>query len=260
MAVFSAGNGTVGDLVVASGGTVAPGNSIGQLNVTGDVTFQAGSIYNAEVDSNGTADKIAASGSITIDSGSQLSLAANSNYRLLTDYQLLTAGTGITGQFDSIASDFAFLSPDLTYTAAGISLRVNRNGLGFGSAGTTRNRVATAGGIESLGSGNALYDAVLGLNAATADQAFRQVSGDIYPSIVGALAEDSRFVRDAIEQRLSGVKAAARASGQAGQGASDYQAWSQGFGSRGSMGRNGRRRARSQHRRPPDGSRRHVVG
>jgi autotransporter-associated beta strand protein len=227
------GNGTVGNLVVASGGKVAPGNSIGQLNVAGDVTLQNGSIYEAEVDNTGHADLLKATGTITIDSGARLSLAASSNYRLLTDYQLLSAA-GITGQFDSVLTDFAFLSPDLTYTATGISLQVSRNGLSFASAGTTRNRVAAAGGIENLGSGNALYDAVLSLNASTADQAFRQVSGEIYPSIVGALAEDSRFVRDAVEQRLSGVKTAARAADQAGQGVSDYQAWSQGFGSRGS--------------------------
>lgn len=227
------GNGTVGNLLIASGGTVAPGNSIGQLNVTGNVTFEAGSIYEAEVASNGQADLLKATGSITIDSGSRLSIAANSNYRLMTSYQLLAADLGITGQFGSVASDFAFLSPDLTYSASGISLRVNRNGLGFASAGTTTNRKAAAGGIESLGGGNALYDAVLSLNASTADQAFRQVSGEIYPSIVGALAEDSRFVRDAVEQRLSGAEDAARAAGQAG--ASGYQAWSQGFGSKGSM-------------------------
>ncbi len=228
------GNGTVGNLVVASGGKVAPGNSIGQLNIAGNVTLQNGSVYEAEVDNTGHADLLAATGTITIDSGARLSLAANSNYRLLTNYQLLAAA-GITGQFDSVLTDFAFLSPDLTYTATGISMQVARNGAGFASVGTTRNRVAAADGIESLGSGNALYDAVLSLNASTADQAFRQVSGEIYPSIVGALAEDSRFVRDAVEQRLSGVKEAARVAGQAaGQGASDYQAWSQGFGSKGS--------------------------
>lgn len=226
------GNGTVGNLVVASGGKVAPGNSVGQLTA-GNVTLQSGSVYEAEVDNTGHADLLKSTGSITIDNGARLSIAANSNYRLLTNYQLLSAA-GITGQFDSISSDFAFLSPDLTYSATGISMQVNRNGLGFASAGTTGNRKATAGGIESLGSGNALYDAVLSLNASTADQAFRQVSGEIYPSIVGALAEDSRFVRDAVEQRLSGVKALARTSEQAGQGVSDYQAWSQGFGSKGS--------------------------
>ncbi|WP_370677862.1 autotransporter domain-containing protein [Pleomorphomonas sp. PLEO] len=228
------GNGTVGNLVVASGGKVAPGNSIGQLNVAGNVTLQNGSVYEAEVDTAGHADLLKATGSITIDSGARLSLAANSNYRLFTNYELLSAPAGVSGQFDSIVSDFAFLSPDLVYSASGISFKVNRNGLGFASAGTTRNRVAAAGGIESLGSGNALYDAVLSLNAATADQAFRQVSGEIYPSIVGALAEDSRFVRDAVEQRLSSTKAVARAADQAGQATSDYQAWSQGFGSKGS--------------------------
>ncbi len=228
------GNGTVGDLLVASGGTVAPGNSIGRLNVAGDVTFEAGSTYEAEVDGSGNSDMIAASGSIFINGGSLYFIAAGSDFDPMTDYQILSAGVGISGQFDSVGSDFAFLSPDLLYSATGVTLRLERNNLGFGSVATTRNRIATAGGIESLGSGNDLYDAVLRLDAATADEAFHQVSGEIYPSIAGALADDSRFVRDAVEQRLNGMGPAEGASGQSGDDASGYQAWSQGFGSRGS--------------------------
>jgi len=43
------GNGTVGGIDIASSGIVAPGNSIGTLNVAGDVAFGAGSVYQVEV-------------------------------------------------------------------------------------------------------------------------------------------------------------------------------------------------------------------
>lgn len=228
------GNGTVGDLVVEAGGTVAPGNSIGRLNVAGDVTFEKGSTYEAEFDGSGNADMISATGSIFINGGSLYFIAAGSGYDPATDYTILSAGTGITGRFDSVGSDYAFLSPDMLYTPTGVTLRLERNDIDFGSVATSRNRVATAGGIESLGTGNALYSAVLRLDAATADEAFHQVSGEMYPSIAGALADDSRFVRDAVEQRLSGMEAVTGIAGQPGEDASGYQAWSQGFGSKGS--------------------------
>lgn len=228
------GNGTVGDLVVENGGKVAPGNSIGRLNVAGDVTFEAGSTYEAEVDSSGNADMISATGSISINGGSLYFVAAGSGYDPLTNYMILSAGTGITGRFDSVGSNYAFLSPDLLYGANGITLQLQRNDVGFSSIGTTSNRSATAVGIESLGGSNALYGAILRLDAATADEAFHQVSGEMYPSIAGALADDSRFVRDAVEQRLSGMETATGSAGQPGEDASGYQAWSQGFGSTGS--------------------------
>ncbi|OYW27079.1 MAG: hypothetical protein B7Z47_07000, partial [Chthoniobacter sp. 12-60-6] len=54
------GSGTVGAVTVASGAALAPGNSIGTLNVAGDVTFAAGSVYEVEVGGPGAADLIAA--------------------------------------------------------------------------------------------------------------------------------------------------------------------------------------------------------
>src|SRR6185437_216517 len=67
------GVGTVGDTVV--NGTIAPGNSIGTLNVAGNITFTPGSIYEAEVNAAGASDKIVASGTATISGGSVKVLA-----------------------------------------------------------------------------------------------------------------------------------------------------------------------------------------
>lgn len=50
------GSGTVGDVTVNSGGTVAPGTSPGCLS-TGDITYTSGSTYNVEIDgANDTCD------------------------------------------------------------------------------------------------------------------------------------------------------------------------------------------------------------
>ena len=47
------GTGTVSDVTLASGAILAPGNSIGTLNVNGDLDFVAGSTYQVEVDKDG---------------------------------------------------------------------------------------------------------------------------------------------------------------------------------------------------------------
>ncbi|WP_426880368.1 autotransporter-associated beta strand repeat-containing protein, partial [Serratia bockelmannii] len=52
------GSGTVGSLTARRGGTVAPGNSIGTLNVAGNVSFETGSRYAVEVGPNGQSDRI----------------------------------------------------------------------------------------------------------------------------------------------------------------------------------------------------------
>src|SRR3546814_7019492 len=64
------GNGSVGSTTVAGGGTLAPGNSIGRLTVNGDLAFAAGSTYEVEVNAAGDADRLDATGAVTIDSRS----------------------------------------------------------------------------------------------------------------------------------------------------------------------------------------------
>jgi uncharacterized protein with beta-barrel porin domain len=65
------GSGTLGDLIVSSGGTVFPGNSIGTLTVA-SYTQESGSALKAEIDPSGQADLIHATGvpgTITINGG-----------------------------------------------------------------------------------------------------------------------------------------------------------------------------------------------
>ncbi|MCH3819792.1 autotransporter outer membrane beta-barrel domain-containing protein, partial [Campylobacter jejuni] len=71
------GNGSVGDTAVS--GTVAPGNSIGTLNVAGNLVFNPGSTYEAEVDAAGRSDRIIASGAATINGGAVQVVAGAGN-------------------------------------------------------------------------------------------------------------------------------------------------------------------------------------
>lgn len=187
---------------VTNSGTIAPGNSIGTLNVIGNVAFATGSTYEVEVDPSGQNDKIGASGTATINGGMVKVLAATGTYAPNTTYTILTANGGRTGTFDAVTSNFAFLAPTLNYDTANVYLTLTRNGIDFASIGGTRNQRAAGSGVESLDFGNSIYDAVVQLDAAGARGAFDQLSGEIYASTMGILIDDSRFVRNATIDRL----------------------------------------------------------
>ncbi|WP_169453529.1 autotransporter outer membrane beta-barrel domain-containing protein [Pleomorphomonas oryzae] len=204
------GTGTIGSgagslLTMASGSSVGPGNSIGTLHVNGNMVFNSGSRYEVEVDPNGTgSDLIAATGTVTINGGSVVHIGAAGNYKPTQTYTILTADQGVFGTFDpnSVTSDFAFLNALLAYGTNDITLTLQRNDIAFGQLGRTRNQIATATGIDGLTFGNGVFDAVVALDAATAPSAFDQLSGEIHASTTTGLIEDSRFIRDAANQRL----------------------------------------------------------
>ena len=108
------GSGTVGGIVANTGTTVAPGNSIGTLTVSGNVSFASGSTYQVEVNAAGQSDRIVASGSAAIWGGTVQVLAENGNYAASTSYTVLTASGGVTGQFTTVTSNLAFLTPSLS--------------------------------------------------------------------------------------------------------------------------------------------------
>ncbi|WP_259191189.1 autotransporter outer membrane beta-barrel domain-containing protein [Serratia sp. BIGb0163] len=206
------GSGTVGSLTARSGGTVAPGNSIGTLNVTRNVSFEPGSRYAVEVAPNGQSDRIQSSGSATIGGGevavsleNSTNLLSQSEVRSLLgqQYNILTAQQGISGQFDSVAPNYLFLGTGLTYQPNQVTLNVGRNDTSFASVAATQNERAVAAAADALAAGNPVYESILNTGSAgEARQAFRQLSGQIHADIASAQVNDSRYLRDALNGRL----------------------------------------------------------
>ncbi|MGB3425428.1 autotransporter outer membrane beta-barrel domain-containing protein, partial [Castellaniella sp.] len=198
------GIGTVGHVNATPGSTIAPGNSIGTLNVA-SVTFDAGSIYQVEVNAAGQSDRIEAGGTATIHGGTVQVLAGSGNYAARTDYIILGAANPLIGTFDGVTSNLAFLTPSLRYDTHRITLSMARNDVRFPTVGRTPNQRATGAGVESLGAGNTVYDAVTSLSADQARTAFDQLSGEIHASAGSALTAGSQAIGNALGQRLQSV-------------------------------------------------------
>ncbi|MCC8978222.1 autotransporter domain-containing protein [Bradyrhizobium acaciae] len=206
------GSGTVGPVTLAASATIAPGNSIGTLNVAGNLAFAPGAIYEAQVDAGGQGDRIVASGLASLSGAKVNVLAGSGNYGPRTSYTILTAAGGLSGTFADVSSNFAFLTPSLTYDPHSVTLTLTRNSTDFAAVGTTPNQRTTGAAIDRLvGTGGPLWSAVLQMDEGTARRAFDQLSGEIHASNRAVLLQDSHIVRDAMMDRLRDAFATAGA-------------------------------------------------
>lgn len=195
------GTGTVVGAVTVNG-NIAPGNSIGTLNITGNYTQATGSTYTPEV-STTASDLINITGTATIQGGTTVSvLAAPGLYTVGQRYTILTAAGGVTGTYTTLTDNAPFVDFTLAYDLNNAYLDVLLAGVPFQQVAQTFNQKAAAGGLQSLGAGNPLLNAVLMLDSASALQAFDLLSGEIHASVVGTLLDDSSSIRGAMIGRL----------------------------------------------------------
>ena len=230
------GHGTI-DGNVVNNGTVWPGGSVGTLTIQGNYTQAATGTLNIDATPSGQSDLLAVSGKATIQGGSTLVLAQAGNWVPRTNYIILTAGQGITGQFASATSSLTFLTPVLTYGSNDVTLSLERNDISFASVAATPNQQATANAVETLGWNSSVYNALVETDAITAQHAFDLLSGQIYASTRTALIDDSRYIRDAINDHLLGLNNGANGLSAATDGG--VTAWTSGWGHWGANDSNG---------------------
>jgi autotransporter-associated beta strand protein len=222
------GSGSVGGMAIASGATVSPGSrAIGTLTVNGNVSLAAGSNYQFDATDTGSSDLIHATGTAALGGGSVISTLAGSHWNAATRYTILTADGGVSGSFGTASSNFAFLTPTLSYDADHAYLTLIRNTATFASAGATSNERRTADAIAA-NSTSAVYNAVLPLAVGPARAAFNELGGDSLASTRTAIIDDSRYVRDAINSHLQGVQGAGGLAKSDGEGSVWASTWGHG--------------------------------
>ncbi|MBL0891009.1 MAG: autotransporter domain-containing protein, partial [Gemmatimonadaceae bacterium] len=179
------GSGTVGSVTINAGGTVAPGNSIGTLTVNGSFTQNAGSTYQVEVNAAGQSDRIVATGAATINGGTVQVLAQPGTYARNTTYTILTAAGGRTGTYSGVTSNFAFLTPSLSYDANNVYLLLLLTNGAFAAGAQTANQFAVGTALDranasATGDFSTVLNALAGLNTQQGPAALTAISGQQY--------------------------------------------------------------------------------
>jgi outer membrane autotransporter protein len=223
------GSGTIGSLIFTRPAVVAPGNSIGTLTVSNNLSLPSGSTYEVEVDSAGNSDKLVVGGTLTLARDVTLAVMPETvgetgdTYDGSTTYTIVSAGA-ISGRFDRVTDSFAFLDPFVTYADDAITLTLVRNDAPFVSVARTPNQVAVASAVEPLGTGSSVYRAVAALSDDAAREAFDDLSGEIHASAKTMALDDSRLVRDMALARVRTLRDQGPAEGP------DVQVWAHAYG------------------------------
>ncbi|GGA06730.1 autotransporter outer membrane beta-barrel domain-containing protein [Dyella caseinilytica] len=204
------GRGAMGGGVVVTG-AIAPGNGIGTyqtLTVAGNYLQSAGSVYVGQLDlqQSGISSQILVNGKAVLAPGAMVSVVPSTGqlFNKGARYTLLTADQGLIGTY-TLAGDTslsAVLAITPLYDADHFYLDVTQQ-QSLMNVGQTRNQVATLTAIQALPTSSAPFIAVTNLQTDSQIRyAADQLSGEVHASAQNVFLEDSRFVRDAVTNRL----------------------------------------------------------
>lgn len=237
-----AGTGTVGDTRIHDGGTLSPGHdSVGTFNIDGDLYFNAGGLGREHVDTkswlavdlraDGEADRVKVSGAAYIGHGADTkgeqgdtgvrvnTLDPHTSYQIGQRYTVLEAEGGVTGGFNDVESNSAFITGKLVQTdnavhldialiedesAEGTGAENNAPPIVFGRVARSSNQRAVAAALDSLpqsGDALVLYNQLLMQDEESAVRAFDELSGELHASTRAMLLRDD-FLRAGVLSHL----------------------------------------------------------
>lgn len=193
------GNASVAGNLISSG-TLSPGNSIGTINTT-DLTLTSSSLLEMEIDSGGSCDLIAATGTAEI-AGTLKVIPYSGTFHTLQTYTMITATGGSTGTFSRIENSEPSLlkvsyDPGAVVVAA-LPIRdlgLNPNALAAGSC-YLEDGFATGSDIEAVNA------ALLTLDAGGINDGFNQIQPSIFSGLAWSQIENALLIRSSYSQHL----------------------------------------------------------
>ena len=193
------GAGTIGNLI-ANSGTIAPGNSIGTLNVSGNVTLGSSNILVIEVDAEGNSDKIVATGSVTAGGTLKISPETSETYSGVT-YTIIT-GSSISGTFTtSEITTCSGVTPSVSYGSTSITVTLNgcvtTGSKNYLSVSSYFNDLTSSGDMASIKS------AINGLNGDSYKNAIKALDYNTVGAINKISFKHSNLTKNIINQRLA---------------------------------------------------------
>jgi autotransporter-associated beta strand protein len=206
------GNGTIGGNVV-NAGTLAPGNSIGLLTVNGSYVQAAGSTYQVEANAQGQADRINVGGAAAIQGGTVQVIAQPGNYGPSTTYTIVRASGGVSGVYSGVSSNFAFLTPTLSYDANDVFLTLAIAQNAFTVAAITPNQKAVGTALNqsfanASGDFATVIGALAGLNIVQGPAALDTISGQPYADFGTMNVNNAALFMNALGQQMANARGA----------------------------------------------------
>jgi outer membrane autotransporter protein len=205
-----AGSGTVGGATINGGAIVAPGNSIGTLSVNGGFTQSAGSIYQVQVNNQGQADKINVNGTATLGGTVQVQ-AQPGTYGPRTTYTIVTASGGVNGTYAGVSSNFAFLTPSLSYDANDVYLVLL--GGSFAAGAQTPNQYAVGAALDAAnasatGDFNTVLNALSLASTTQGPALLNAISGQQWADFGTVNINNSVLFMNALGQQMANARGA----------------------------------------------------
>jgi outer membrane autotransporter protein len=213
------GTGTFGGLTFNSGSFLKPGNSIGTIN-TGSLTLNAGSTLEIEVgNTSGDSDKIIVTGAVDV-TGSNLQVKENFTTYTGSDltYTIIENDgvDAVTGTFDTITNDLAFMSASVDYAGdTGNDIVLILSGSGSSSSfadltGTDTNQKSVGAALDQLSTstgsaGETLRNLLMPLTTSQAQQTFTDLTGQIHSSATNNMFDVGGNIGEQIAGRFANL-------------------------------------------------------
>ena len=195
-----------GDLTV--GGGIDVDGTLSLLAAEGAQTLEAASLalsdrswFEVGIDDQGHADRVELTGAATLAGNLWVGAAEGDGYAEDMRYSILVADT-VSGMFDYVGTDLAFLTPMLSTDGSEVFLVLKRNDFSFADGATGANGKTAAGAIEALGTGNPLYEAALNLTGDEMSDAFAGLAGDIHLATPSTVTATSAAVANQVVNHL----------------------------------------------------------
>jgi fibronectin-binding autotransporter adhesin len=176
---------------VFNAGTVAPGNSIGTMHITGNYTSTSGSVTQIEINSGGNVagvnnDTITVTGNVTLSGGTvAVQSTTSSGYSSGTRYSFLQYTGTRTGTYGNITINTPFLTTTLNYGAQDVGFFINRSSTTYASTAQSYNQRQAAAYLDrnsttATGDFARVLDQINLLSASQARAAFDQLNGAVF--------------------------------------------------------------------------------
>lgn len=219
-----AGIGSVGRTTIHSGATISPGQYGSSLpstiTVNGDLTLNPGAYYALNLTSTNS-DLIRVQGQANVNQAQVNIVKEAGLYTPGSRWKIVETANGLTGAFAPLMQDLPYVDLVHQYDDNNAYLSVVRNDKDLCGPGMTGNECSTGNNLDLIN--NVIAGIVASqLSTEASKNALNQLSGELYASTKIMTIDDSRFIRETVNNALITGKQ---------QRAGVTNAWAHGFGS-----------------------------